>query len=232
MIISHHYKFIFVKTNKTAGTSIEWALSKFLKEGDMLTTIIEEKERQKCVDTRGLVYLNKDLSPGARRQFRPHSPLSIAHKMFPETKDYFSFGVLRNPFSRYISGFRYHKSRAIQKAINITTEPNLEATLQNLFYEYMNSDKGLGLLHKGRNLFDYCDSEGNHTAINRILKLESIEKTIQSCLNPLGLHINPRDIPHLKSHYIKIPDTINLWNDENIKIIANRHAWEFKYLYN
>ena len=43
MIISHHYKFIFVKTNKTAGTSIEWALSKFLKEGDMLTTIIEEK---------------------------------------------------------------------------------------------------------------------------------------------------------------------------------------------
>ncbi|MEL6382956.1 MAG: chondroitin 4-O-sulfotransferase, partial [Cyanobacteria bacterium J06626_18] len=29
MIISHEYKFIFLKTRKTAGTSIEIALSKF-----------------------------------------------------------------------------------------------------------------------------------------------------------------------------------------------------------
>lgn len=231
MIISHHFKFIFIKTNKTAGTSIEWALSKHLKAGDMLTTIIEEDERQKQINTEGLIYLNKDLSPKLRRKFKPHSALSIAHKVFPETKDYFSFGVLRNPFNRYISGFRYHKSQAIQKAIDETAISNLEFSLQDQFHQYINSNQGLGLMHKGRDLFDYCDAEGNHTSINMILKLEDIERTIESCLCPLGLHINPKEIPHLKSQFIKIPRTINLWSQENLKTIADRHAWEFKYLY-
>ena len=231
MIISHHFKFIFIKTNKTAGTSIEWALSKFLRKGDMLTTIIEEEERQKQINTKGLIYLNKELSPRMRKKFKPHSPLSAAHKAFPETKDYFSFGILRNPFKRYISGFRYHKSQAIKRAINETATPDLEATLQHQFYQYIISDKGLGLMHKGRDLFNYCDTEGNHISINRILRLEDIEKTIESCLSPLGLNINPKDIPHLKSQFIKIPNTINLWSHENTKTITDRHAWEFKHLY-
>ena len=231
MIISHYFKFIFIKTNKTAGTSVEWALSKHLREGDMLTTIIEEKERQKHINTQSLIYLNQDLPPRTRRKFKPHSPLSIAHKIFPETKKYFSFSVLRNPFQRYISGFRYHRSQAIQRAINAEAMPDLEATLQRQFNQYINSNQGLGLMRKGKNLFDYCDAEGNHISIDRILKLESIERTIQSCLSPLGLDIDPKEIPRLKSQYVKIPNNIDLWSQENLKTIADRHAWEFKYLY-
>jgi hypothetical protein len=39
MIISHEHKFIFVKTRKTAGTSIEIALSKFCGPDDVICPI-------------------------------------------------------------------------------------------------------------------------------------------------------------------------------------------------
>ena len=44
-IINHKYKFIFIKTRKTAGTSLEIALSKFCDSGDIITIIKPEDEK-------------------------------------------------------------------------------------------------------------------------------------------------------------------------------------------
>lgn len=47
MILSHRYKFIFVKTGKVGGTSLEMALSRFLGPADIITPISwpDEQER-------------------------------------------------------------------------------------------------------------------------------------------------------------------------------------------
>ena len=44
-IINHKYKFIFVKTRKTAGTSLEIALSKFCNKNDLVTSIKSNDEK-------------------------------------------------------------------------------------------------------------------------------------------------------------------------------------------
>lgn len=47
MLISHEYKFIFIKTGKVGGTSVEMALSRFMGPEDIITPLTwgDEKER-------------------------------------------------------------------------------------------------------------------------------------------------------------------------------------------
>ena len=44
MLISHKYKFIFIKTFKVSGTSMEIALSRYLNDNDVITPLNLEDE--------------------------------------------------------------------------------------------------------------------------------------------------------------------------------------------
>jgi len=44
MLISHDYRFIFIKTRKTAGTSLEVELSRLMGESDVVTPILPPEE--------------------------------------------------------------------------------------------------------------------------------------------------------------------------------------------
>ena len=47
MIVSHSHRFIFIKTRKVAGTSVELFLSQFCGEEDIVTTLgPDEKLRE------------------------------------------------------------------------------------------------------------------------------------------------------------------------------------------
>jgi hypothetical protein len=49
MIVSHKHKFIFLKTKKTAGTSIELALSPFCGDSDILVPLARAEETLRMV---------------------------------------------------------------------------------------------------------------------------------------------------------------------------------------
>jgi hypothetical protein len=118
MIINHRYKFIYIKTRKTAGTSLEIALSKFCDQNDVITPISKEDEitRQE-LGYRGpqnykvpIKYYSKiDLlrlkKKGTAKEFYKHSNANFIKKnVLPEVWDqYFKFTFERNPFDKALS---------------------------------------------------------------------------------------------------------------------------------
>lgn len=126
MIISHRHRFIFLKTPKTAGTSVEIALSRICGDDDVITAISPEDEPAR-MDFAGRSAQNEYVpwrhaaaglrSINWRRPRRPayynHMPAALARSSMDESvwRDYFKFTIERNPFDRLISMYWYQTRR-------------------------------------------------------------------------------------------------------------------------
>jgi hypothetical protein len=98
MIISHQHKFIFIKTVKTAGTSIEIFLSQHCGPQDIVTPIIPHVEPHFARNHTG--YFNHMPAHAIRSQIG----LDI-------WDSYFKFCVERNPWEKTLSYYHMKKSR-------------------------------------------------------------------------------------------------------------------------
>jgi len=95
MIISHKHKFIFIKTRKTAGSSIEKYLYNYLGQHDICTGSIKENTPA----------LNSEFIDG-------HISASTIQKQYPfEFKNYFKFAVERNPWDKVVSYYFYQQHK-------------------------------------------------------------------------------------------------------------------------
>jgi hypothetical protein len=133
MIISHKHRFIFLKTSKTAGTSIEIALSEHCGPEDVITPIsVADEATRQTLGFRGpqnvLVPLRKyglrdwaKLIRSRRRlRFHNHAPASDVRRWIGKRvwNDYFVFCFERNPYDKAISRYYWSTRDGDDVAIN------------------------------------------------------------------------------------------------------------------
>lgn len=122
MIISHKYKFIFIKTRKTAGTSIEIFLSRFCGTNDVITPILPPEDghyprhykryfnpiREISAHNSGEVIKTlKDFFK--RNKYYNHIPASRIKSRISDDiwHSYYKFCVERNPWDKTLSHYHW-----------------------------------------------------------------------------------------------------------------------------
>ena len=144
MIISHKYKFIFLKTIKNAGTSIEIYLSRFCGDNDVITPISWEDEAiRKLLGKKIQNYLDFDVQRNEyKKYFNQITAKKIKSLIEPSIWDsYYKFCFEINPFDRAISWYYFNCQNKSIKFDNWLKNQDTNSSLKNNWNIYTINDK-------------------------------------------------------------------------------------------
>jgi hypothetical protein len=226
MIVSHAHKFIFLKTKKTAGTSIELALTKLCGDDDIITplTAIDEAQREggrRAQNWRLHSWWTSPRPLWKRRLFKftaedygfyNHMPAEAAKALLNDDhvwRSYFKFAFDRNPWDRQVS-FYHHRYRR-------------EAAAPP-FGEFIHKDRRARI-----NNYEIY-SIGGDVAVDFVGRFESLEDDLKHALSQVGLTLDEA-LPRAKTTFRKSDATYRSYYDGDTRdIVGTWYEREIKLL--
>lgn len=198
MIISHKHNFIFIKTKKTAGTSIEIALSKFCGPRDIITPISPEDEETRSnlgypgpqnyhfpIWKYGIRDAMKLATKGKKKTgFYNHISAKEVMSIVGKEKwnSYYTFCFERNPWDRIVSEYFW-----INKS-----EPR--PTIQ----EFIRSEAPIDLKNKGYRNY----TVDGKVVVNRVCRFEKLREELEEVRHLIGIP-EQLELPRAKSNFRK-----------------------------
>jgi len=220
LIISHKHKFIFIKTRKTAGTSIEISLSRFCGKNDIITPITPEDEKIRkefligpqnyqlhksgkiFFKIKSIIYKNK-----IKNEFYNHAPgIEIKKEIGEEVwNSYYKFCFDRNPWDKTISLYWWDKR--LSRARNLG------------FDEWFESRKKIGLTHYNYPL--YSDNN-DKILVDFVGKYENLETDLLKICNKIGIEFD-NWLPKAKGGFRKDKKHYSCYFNEEQKEFINKY---------
>ncbi len=226
MIVSHAHKFIFLKTKKTAGTSIELALTRLCGDDDIITPLTEIDEALRA-GGRGAQnwklhgWWNSKRPFWQRRLlkftaadygFYNHMTADAAKTLLNDDevwRSYFKFAFDRNPWDRQVS-FYQHRYRKEQ------SPPPFPA--------FIHGDKRARI-----NNYEIYSLDGD-VAVDFVGRYETLEADLKHALSQVGLTLDG-PLPRAKGSFRKDKRPYReFYDDDTRDIVGDWYAREIKLL--
>ncbi len=226
MIVSHEHKFIFLKTKKTAGTSIELALSALCGDADIITPLTEIDEALRAGGRGAQNWRRhgwwKSPRPFFKRRFLKftaedygfynHMPAERARALLNDEavwRSYFKFAFDRNPWDRQVS-FYHHRYR--------------REAVPPPFARFIKNDK--------RARIDNYEiySIGGEVAVDFLGRFETLEPDLAHALSQVGLKLDAA-LPRAKTTFRKSEKPYrDYYDDETREIVGAWYRREIELL--
>lgn len=219
MIVSHKHRFIFIKTQKTAGTSLEIALSAICGPDDIITAISpdDEGQRQKLTGKGPqndqipfTKYSLKDwgrlLLKRKKARYYNHMPARVLKKLLRQEiwDSYFKFCFVRNPWDRMVSFYSWKKE--------------LEGS--ETFEDFVHGPEARRL--KGLSMY----TENGRLLVDKIYRYEQLGESLDDIAS--RLKITELILPTYKAKETDRPAYKTFYNSSSREAVAKQFAGEIE----
>jgi hypothetical protein len=203
MIVSHQHRLIFLKTRKTAGTSVEIALSRICGPDDVITPLTDEDEALRAA-VGGRAPQNTEAPPLPVKPFN-HMPARGVRRVVGREvwRDYHRVAIERNPWDLVVSHY-YWRYR------NEDPPP---------FEDYVRLPAVRTLADKNAKIYRLR----GRIAVDRLMRHESLDADLAALWAQQGLPGAP-DLPRAKAYSRQSRSYRDLYTDETRDLVADRFA--------
>lgn len=232
LIVSHRHRFIFIKTRKTAGTSIEVVLSRYCGPDDIVTVISPEDEivrrevggvgpqnhtgpiwKHEPMDIARIILRRR---PERRPLFWRHMGARHVRRLVGQDvwNSYYKFAFERNPWDKVVSAY-YWRHR---KSLDEEGQPPIS------FSEYV---------AKGKKLIN-VDGYGQYSirgavAVDQVGRYENLQEELHEALSNIGIEYDGW-LPRTKTHTRGERDYRKLYDVREKELVGNYFRREIDLL--
>ena len=141
-----------------------------------------------------------------------HLPISYFLSNLENFNEYFTFAVVRNPYSRFVSGYKWFKMYHPEIILNINFDEYIEfVKLKKENLKKENSEKTIFDDHFLSQTFFVCNHD--NIPMVKIIKFENLHSEIEKIRNIFGI---TKELPHLNF----TSEVINLTEEQKDKIYS------------
>lgn len=210
MIVSHEHRFIFLRTEKTASTSLTSALREMVGDEAFSTDLRRPGWAKYSLIHHGALKRQMPELFG----LHPHATVRQARRVLGKKifDNYFKFSVERNPWDRQVSLYVHREWKKGNRDANF--DRDMRSTVYRATeYTRLNNWSIYAI--------------GDTIVADRVLRYEDLSNELQRLLRSLGLS-GAIDLPVRRRYAADRPHYSRYYSDETRELVANWYAREIQ----